>query len=386
MATNSLIRLHITGSMPGEGINTQGHVLVNRTNDGVDLNVIFAEIETILEMWNSERATVASLISYSTTVPADAVPQTLTVEPFDVASEFGVPKGAAPPPDHLKVGYTFTDFDKASRFSWPFLRDASAEQVRSVVTRILSGDNQLVNGLVLRRLFDPTEGTNDYQHRVFGLWNGTDSLAPPPYMGVTFPSSTSHYLASGAATLDSGDVEALCRLVTVKGYGIQVGSQLIILANPSEAEVIQSWRAGEVSDNAQKAKYDFVPSSNAPPFLTTENVHGAIPPPDFHGLKVLGAYGKAWLIETNYVPAGWVAVVASGGPGSPSNPVAVRSHANVAYQGLRVIPGHWSGYPLIDSFFARGVGVGVRHRGAAAVLQVTSNASYTPPSATVIPI
>jgi hypothetical protein len=28
-------------------------------------------------------------------------------------------------------------------------------------------------------LFDPTEGTNDYQHRVFGRWNGTDSLAPP---------------------------------------------------------------------------------------------------------------------------------------------------------------------------------------------------------------
>ena len=51
------------------------------------------------------------------------------------------------------------------------------------MTRILSGDNQLVNGLVLRRLFDPTEGVNEYQHRVFGLWNGTDSIAPPPYMG-----------------------------------------------------------------------------------------------------------------------------------------------------------------------------------------------------------
>ena len=301
MSTKSPVKLRIWGSMPGEGINTQGHVLVNKTNDGVDLNVIFAEIEQ-LEGWNGERATVASLISYQTTVPADAVPQTLTVEPFDVASEFGVPKGAAPPPDHLKVGYTFTDFDKASRFSWRFLRDASAEQVRSVVTRILSGDNQLVNGLVLRRLFDPAEGINDYSHRVFGLWNGTDSLAPPPYMGVTFPTSTSHYLASGAATLDSGDIEALMRLIAVKGYGIRPGSQLVILANPSEAEVIQSWRAGEVSDNAQKAKYDFVSSSNAPPFLTSENVHGAIPPPDFHGLKVLGAYGKAWLIETTMCP------------------------------------------------------------------------------------
>ena len=62
----------------------------------------------------------------------------------------------------------------------------------------------------------------------------------------------------------------------------------------------------------------------------------------------------------------------SGGPGSPNNPVAVRQHPNPAYQGLRVIPGHWANYPLIESFFARSVGVGVRHRGAAAVVQVTT--------------
>ena len=30
--------------------------------------------------------------------------------------EFGVPKGVAPPPDYLKVGYTFKDYDKSSRF------------------------------------------------------------------------------------------------------------------------------------------------------------------------------------------------------------------------------------------------------------------------------
>ncbi|HEX7427847.1 MAG TPA: hypothetical protein VF328_13065, partial [Mycobacterium sp.] len=43
-------------------------------------------------------------------------------------------------------------------------------------------------------------------------------------------------LTGGVATLDSGDIEALCRLVTVKGYGIQVGSQLIILANPGRSD------------------------------------------------------------------------------------------------------------------------------------------------------
>jgi hypothetical protein len=129
-----------------------------------------------------------------------------------------------------------------------------------------------------------------------------------------------------------------------------------------------------------------VPSSNAPPFLTTENVHGAIPPPDFHGLKVLGAYGKAWLIETNYVPAGWVAVVASAGRVRPATLLPCGRTRTSHIRACGLSRGHWSGYPLIDSFFPRGVGVGVRHRGTAAVLQVTSNASYTPPSATVIPI
>jgi hypothetical protein len=36
-------------------------------------------------------------------------------------------------------------------------------------------------------------------------------------------------------------------------------------------------------------------------------------------------------------------------------------------------------YPIVDSFFARGFGVGTRHRGAAVVTQITTNTSYTPP-------
>ena len=45
-----------------------------------------------------------------------------------------------------------------------------------------------------------------------------------------------------------------------------------------------------------------------------------------------------------------------------------------------MIPGRNQRYPLQDSFFARGFGTGVRHRGAAAVLQVTTDSTYTPPT------
>jgi hypothetical protein len=64
--------------------------------------------------------------------------------------------------------------------------------------------------------------------------------------------------------------------------------------------------------------------------------------------------------------------VASGGPNSDFNLVAVREDTNPAYRGLRHIPGHWHGYSLQDSFFARGFGVRVRHRGAAVVCKVTT--------------
>ena len=61
------------------------------------------------------------------------------------------------------------------------------------------------------------------------------------------------------------------------------------------------------------------------------------------------------------------------------NAVGFREHPNPAYQGLRLIPGHWQNFPVIESFAARGCGVGVRHRGAAVAIKVGTG-SYTPPT------
>ncbi|WP_234810358.1 hypothetical protein [Mycolicibacterium moriokaense] len=105
----------------------------------------------------------------------------------------------------------------------------------------------------------------------------------------------------------------------------------------------------------------------------------SIPPTDFNGLKVLGSYGDAWLIESHYIPSGYVIVAATGGLDSDMNPVGMREHVNTAYHGLRHIPGRGP-YPLTDSFYARGFGTGVRHRGAAVAVQVTTNVSYTAPT------
>ena len=144
--------------------------------------------------------------------------------------------------------------------------------------------------------------------------------------------------------------------------------------NDFAASGISAWRAGIEYGGNSTPKWDFIPSSIQPAFMTIEHVVGAIPPPEYNGLKVQGAYGDAWFIETNYMPPGYVIAVATGGPESDMNPVGFRQHVNPAYQNLRHIPGPGP-YPLQEGFYARGFGVGVRHRGAAAAMQITTNAT-----------
>jgi hypothetical protein len=226
------------------GTNVKGDVLVNQTSDGVDLNHVWDEFADLLKIWNDERTSLTELLMFKTTATGEAVPQNVAVPSFEEATEFGVPKSANVPGDSLLLGYQFKDLDLAGRFTWKFLRDADIRQVRSVMDGILSADNKLTTGTILRRLFDPTEKRNEFGHRVFGLWNGTDGLAPPPYLGRTFDTSDTHYITSTASQIDSADIEDAMKKIVRKGYGTQPNSAILILANPDEAELIMGWRAG----------------------------------------------------------------------------------------------------------------------------------------------
>jgi hypothetical protein len=362
----------------GYGIASQGDVLVNKLADGVDLNTIWKTIGDALEVWNDERASVARLLSFPTVNAADVVPQRLNAFEFEQASEYGVPVGVSPQKDFEKLGNTIADWDLRTPFTWKFLRQADRRQVISIVNDILAADSKKVNGSVIKRILNPAPELNDFGQTCYGLWNG-DSMVPLPHMGVTF-GSHSHYIASGATQIDSADIEDAVRLVTEHGYGVSATSQILILANPVDGQDIQSWRAGvESRASGPKANYDFVRSPIAPAFLTQDHIQGRQAPADYQGLPVQGSYGRGWLIESNYVPAGYVIVAASGGPDSDTNPVAIRSHTDPAYQGLLRIPGNGK-YPLVESFFLRTFGVGTRHRSAAVAIQVTASPTYTAPA------
>ena len=161
---------------------------------------------------------------------------------------------------------------------------------------------------------------------------------------------------------------------------------MLVIPNDEECEAVMSWCAGQESRSGPKAKHDFVPSKNAPVDLTEKNIVGELAPADFHGVKVLGSYGESWLLHSPVVPPGYVIVTASYGPDHPLNPVGFRESPQPGYVGLRQIAGPWTGYPLLESFRVRNFGVGVRHKGAAAVIQVTEAADYTaPPTKDQIP-
>lgn len=372
--------LHIWGGSGRRGISVGGDVLVNETADGVRLDDLWSEIQKVLELYNTHRSTITRLLSYPTIAVADVIPQSVEGESFEVATEQGIPRAIREPADYLPLGYNFQDYDLRLGATWKFLRAASSEQVVAQVTRVFEADNRLVCGTILRRLLDPAPRTNEWGHQCYGLWSG-DGMVPPAHMGKTFDGAHSHYLTSGSTHLDSADIEDMIKHVTHHGYGRfgAQGGRIIILVHPDQTEDVTFWRAGVEYAAGKIPKYDFIPSQAAPAYFTNEQIVGAIPPTDLEGLQVLGSYGDAWLIESHYIPSGYVVVAATGGLDSDMNPVGFRQHANTAYHNLRHIPGRGP-YPLTDSFYARAFGTGTRHRGAAVAMQVTTNPTYTPPT------
>lgn len=372
----SLLRLPPYGAEGGYG--TAGDVLVNVTADGVDLNVIWAEVAAVIKAWNSERSALASLLAFNTTDAASAIPQSRSSDSFELASEYGEPESLRPPSNYHLMGYRFDDYDKASRWTWKFLRDSTAEQVRAVANYALEADNKLTTGSILERLFNPVQDENSWGHPVYGLYNG-DATIPPAYLGKGFAAAHQHYLVSESAVIDSADLETALRKVTEHGYGMEPNSKLLALMNPAEAEVVSTFKAGVENATGIFAKHDYIPSQGAPAYLQPDNIVGQVAPESFNGLKVQGSYGPVWVIQSDFIPAGYFAVVATYGANSSDNVIGFREHPQRQYQGLRTIPGLQPGYPLQDAYFQRSFGVGVRRRGQACVVQIKPTGTYDVP-------
>lgn len=363
------------------GIATAGDV-VTQTTDGRDLRAIWDEFQELVRIRNARRDPLMNLLVAPVTEPIVDVPQFGAVDAFEIASEFGVPKAIRTSASTFAMGFPFEWYDARGAYTWKFLVDADARQVESITNAILEADNVLMFNEAMRVLFLPTNRTATIKknaYNVYALYNA-DGTIPPDYKTNTFLGTHTHYLSSGAATVDSGDLDEMQLHLNHHGYTRARGSQLILMVNVAQGDTIRTFKSVQ---NGGTAKYDFIPSLGQPAFLQNvtqvQDPNTPRPPATFQGFDVLGSYGEFLILQEDYIPAPYMVAFATGGEDGLQNPLGLREHANPAYRGLRLVKGRDNDYPLQDAMWQRGFGVAVRQRGSAVVMRV-GVAAYSAPT------
>lgn len=374
-----------------QGYNAHSDVLT-KTADGRDLNELWNEYQQVLAQWNARRDRLINFLTYNVQEPVETIPVIGQDANFEEASEYGEPKGMRPAPSVLFLGYRFKWYDLAARYTWQFLADATTQQVDAVQNAALEADTRLVTGEVLRTLFNNANddvSINKNPYKVYTFYNG-DGTVPPTWKTFTFTGTHTHFLTTGGATFDADDLEIIIDNLDHHGFSVQEGYNQVLLVNRQEMNRIRTFRSAtgaNVAPDATHRTYDFIPTSLASQtFVIPQNVNvvGQNPPAQFNGFNVMGSYGPLLIIQEDYIPAGYVAAFATGGPQNLRNPIGIREHPRAELRGMRLVKGRTQDYPLIDSFYMRGFGTGVRSRGAGVVMQVTVSATYTPPASFIM--
>jgi hypothetical protein len=372
----------------GQGFNQHGDIL-DRTKDGRELNGLWADYQAVLADYNAQRQTLVNFLTVNVTEPIVSVPVIGKGGSFEKASEYGVPKGIRPAVGFYDMGMPFEWYDLAARFTWMFLADANQAQVDAVQNAAIEADSQLLFNNVMQRVFDPTNSPSlisGNPYNVYGFYNN-DGTIPPPYRTSTFLGTHTHYTTTNGATLEATDLDDLIENVTEHGYTKVLGYRIVVMINKAQAPVIRAFRSAASNTvpgtvDATHADWDFIPATGTNSTLMPREVVllGGQPAPTLNGLTVIGSYGDALIVQDDYIPAGYLLCFATGGPANLQNPIGMRQHGNPALQGMRLVKGPNPDYPLIESYYIRGFGLGVLQRGAAAVMQVVTGTAYTAPA------
>ena len=173
-------------------------------------------------------------MSFKTTLAGEAVVQSVDSGPFERATEHGIAVAQGVPLEAAVLGYDRHDWDRRSSFTWKFLRDSSAEQVRTAFQAIVHADIRLVTGSGAAKAAGPGCLSQRSRLEVLRLWNAETGVVPPPFGFNAFDDTESMYIAKWRSHLDSADIEDAVRKVQSHGYGLAegAGGQMLIIANP----------------------------------------------------------------------------------------------------------------------------------------------------------
>lgn len=366
------------------GFNERADALI-RAADGTDINDFWDEANAAVNARNAQRSRIVDQLTYRVTDMAEKVTVPSGGEDFEIASEYGLPKAVKTAPGNtFWRGYDFNFYDLAVRFTWMYIAEADVRDLRSQINVALEADNRLIFNRVMRTLFNPLNGAGITDEQlpvtVYKFYNG-DGEVPPAVGSSTFLGTHSHYLTTqgmaASATLNPAAVDGMQTHLDHHGYTMLSGYKKVLWVNTQEYNIIKTWRV------ANGASWDFIPDDT--------RSGGGVFVPDGSGGRYVGAptgsvqgqvgtYGPWHVVLEDYIPAGYLAGIVTGGPDNLTNPIGLREHRNPAFRGLKLIPGDKNGYPLIESFFQRGIGTGIRQRGAGIIMQVSGNAAYTVPA------
>lgn len=379
-----LVDLRSLGIYPGiaggaKGINAKGD-LVTVTEDGVDFNTLWNTYQDFLAEFNRRRDPLLNFLSWRTTKAREDIVGAGAQADFEEASEYGEPVGIRPEaPPTTSMGYTFKWYDLAARFTWQYLIDVPSQQIDAITNMAAEAHNRGVFTQVMKTLFNTVRRTNKEGMTVYPFYSGQVGDLPPAVGTTTFADSHQHFVT--AAALTPAAVEALITLIREHGYTQSKGYRLVIMINEAQEGTIRQFRS---TANGGTGTYDFVPSQGTSTLImpTDVQVVGGRPPATLNGMEVVGGYYEATIVKNEFIPAGYLVAFATGGEENILNPIAIREHTQQSLRGMRLVKGRTPDYPLIDSYYAHGMGTGIRHRGAGAVLQITGGA-YAVPAAYV---
>lgn len=370
-----------------KGYNAAGDI-VTQTANGVPVNDLWNAYQEFLAAFNARRDPLLNFLTWRTTKAREDLIGSGTQFDFEEATEYGEPVGVRPDlPPTTSMGYTFKWYDLGARFTWMFLADADSQQVDAISNGAAEASNRLVFNVVMKSLFNNSRRTNKEGMTVYPFYSGVAGDLPPAVGTTTFADSHNHFVTSGAATVTAANLEALETLIREHGYRQTNGYRLVLLINEAQENEIRTFRTAANSPAGYAAgrigNYDFIPAQGASPLVLPTDLNmtgGTRPPASLGGLDVVGAYHEMVIAKSEFIPAGYMVVFATGGPENVQNPIAIREHPQASLRGLRLVKGRTPDYPLIDSFYNQGFGTGVRVRGAGAVMQITASGSYTVPS------
>lgn len=386
-----LVKLSKLGIFPsvaagdtGQGGYMAAGDLLTQTIDGFDLNNIWTEFQTAIAIVNEQRTTLTQLLTFPVTSNVERVAQ-ISQASFEKASEYGEPRALRPVGSYFTLGYDIDDYDIAARFTWKFLRDAPRTQVEAINSMVIEADNRLIYNKIMDSLYNPANRVADINGsdvNVYALYNN-DGTVPPKYKTNVFDGTHTHYLTSGNVTVDPGDLDQMYEHVRHHGYSAENGVRHLLFVNPAQAAQISKFtRTGTAGAGLPTgATYDFVPSVGMPAMFLPQGVqlfNGQQAPASISGIPAVGTYGFLTILADDMFPAGYMALIATGGPQNLRNPVGFREHENSSFRGLRLVKGPNPDYPLVDSFYQRTFGTGIRQRGGSVIMQVTAGAYAAP--------